>query len=107
MDGVVRLENTTAKEGNYPLKRESVINYMLLNVSMPPDHEPMAGAEIEGIFLISFSRGPPDDFSVGGAVIATTGQIIRWSLPDEDAKARAPGRGIGNLPGVSRGGGGP
>ena len=53
----------------------------------------MAGAELEEMFLISFSRGPPDDFSHGYAVVAATGQMIGWGLlsPEEEAaKKNAP-----------------
>ncbi len=91
MNRAVRPPSNSVEGGTYPLKKEGALNLVLNNISMPPDLKPMVGAEFEGIFLISFSRGPPDDFSGGYAVVAATGQRIGWGLlsPEEEAAKKS------------------
>jgi hypothetical protein len=101
----------------FPIGKGDVLRYIDENVSNSPGSVPIAGVEINGVFILSNSDGPRDDFSSGLAVVAATGQIIQWDIPDEDARkspppvtresfSTRPGSGNGGR-GSARGGGGP
>ncbi len=83
----------------YPLDKIAAVAHIYLNTNLIADEGPIAGVEIDGIFLLSSSRGPPDDFSSGFAVVAATGGVIIWNFSDEEAQKNAP------LRPVNRGGG--
>jgi hypothetical protein len=94
----------------YPLSKNSAVTHFTLNSNMTQETGPMAAIEVDDIFVISTSRGPPDDFSKGVAVVAATGQIIGWGLPSpeqEEAIKNAPVRDPWDTRGARSGGGGP
>jgi hypothetical protein len=94
----------------FPINKNDVWRYLDQNVSMMPGSGPIAGVEINGIFLLSNSDGPREDFTRGTAVVAATGQMIDWHLltpEQEEAIKNAPVRDPWDTRGARSGGGGP